>query len=48
MGEAENDRRGRQGGLGGELNQMPGIVEGKVAIVTGAGRGMAVPCAVDG
>src|ERR1700684_199375 len=38
MGQAQDDCRGRSGGLG-EVN-MPGIVDGKVAIVTGAGRGI--------
>jgi 5,10-methylene-tetrahydrofolate dehydrogenase/methenyl tetrahydrofolate cyclohydrolase len=38
MGEAPIDRRDRRGNLG--LDHMPGMVEGKVAIVTGAGRGI--------
>ena len=37
MGEAAHDRRGRRGSLG---QVMPGIVAGKVAIVTGGGRGI--------
>ena len=38
MGEAAHDRRDRQGGLG--VRGCAGIVDGKVAIVTGAGRGI--------
>jgi NAD(P)-dependent dehydrogenase (short-subunit alcohol dehydrogenase family) len=38
MGEAPIDRRDRRRNLG--LDHMPGMVEGKVAIVTGAGRGI--------
>src|SRR5271154_78350 len=39
MGEAAHDRRSRARNVGG-LKQMPDIVSGKVAIVTGAGRGI--------
>src|SRR5271155_3120922 len=39
MGEAAHDRRSRARNVGG-LKRMPDIVAGKVAIVTGAGRGI--------
>src|SRR5262249_12083078 len=39
MGEAAHDRRSRPRGLG-SLTPMPNMVAGKVAIVTGAGRGI--------
>ena len=38
MGEVAADHRDRRGNLG--LERMAGMVEGKVAIVTGAGRGI--------
>jgi NAD(P)-dependent dehydrogenase (short-subunit alcohol dehydrogenase family) len=38
MGQAPDDRRSRRGSLG--QIEMPGIVAGKTAIVTGAGRGI--------